>query len=182
MAYETEAKILEVDPGQLELKLDGLGAKLVLDTKLIVDWFELPGVKEGNEPWYLRIRSDSEGKMEVTWKGEAKILGSSARKKEINLVVADRDKSAQILAAIGLEPYAHQEKFRRSWIYEDWRFDLDQYPSMPPYLEIEGEDESHIQEAIALLGLQGHGHSSAGERILIQEQYGLDWYNMRFDL
>ena len=51
---------------------------------------------------------------------------------------------------------------------------------MPPFLEIEGKSEEHVKEAMALLGLEKNRTWAKGERILIQEVYGLDWYNMRF--
>ncbi len=57
---------------------------------------------------------------------------------------------------------------------------MDTYPGIPPYLEIEGKDEAHIQEAIALLGLEENEKYPGGERILISEKYHLNWYEMRF--
>ena len=62
----------------------------------------------------------------------------------------------------------------------DWQFDLDQYPNMPAYLEIEGKHEEHIQEILKKLGLEGHEYSLEGERILIEKKYGLNWNEMRF--
>ncbi|MEK7062419.1 MAG: hypothetical protein AAB946_00120, partial [Patescibacteria group bacterium] len=53
---------------------------------------------------------------------------------------------------IGLEKYARQEKDRTSFVYKDWQFDIDQYPNMPAFLEIEGNSEEHVKEAIKLLG------------------------------
>ncbi len=63
---------------------------------------------------------------------------------------------------------------------KDWNFDLDHYPGMPAYLEIEGNSHEHVQEAIKLLKLSDHTSIGDGERILIEKKYGLDWYNMRF--
>lgn len=81
---------------------------------------------------------------------------------------------------LDLEKYAFQEKDRISWNLQNWRFDLDQYPGMPAYLEIEGQSDQHIREALDLLGLEKKETSSEGERILIQKKYGLDWYSMHF--
>jgi len=63
---------------------------------------------------------------------------------------------------------------------ENWNFDLDQYPGMPAYLEIEGNSENHINEAIKLLELQDYEALSEGETKLIKEKYGLNWNDMRF--
>lgn len=178
--YEVETKVLDVDAAALAEQLQELGARQVQDTKLVVDWFRQPEWREGDDEWYLRIRSYSDGKAEVTWKGRSEKLGVSRKHKEINFLVPDPEIIADLFEAIGLERYAHQEKFRKSWMLEDWRFDLDQYPGMPAYLEIEGASEEHIQQALLMLDVIGHKTSSEGERVLIQTEYGLDWYNMRF--
>ena len=51
---------------------------------------------------------------------------------------------------------------------------------MPAYMEIEGTSDENVKEAIKLLGLADNRTWAKGERILIQEIYGLDWYDMRF--
>ncbi|OGZ69226.1 MAG: hypothetical protein A3D44_00875 [Candidatus Staskawiczbacteria bacterium RIFCSPHIGHO2_02_FULL_42_22] len=71
---------------------------------------------------------------------------------------------------------------RKSFViqsFKDWYFDIDQYPNVPPYLEIEGKSEEHLREGMKLLGLDNNRTSNKGERILIKEM-GLDWYNMKF--
>ncbi len=177
---EIETKILEVDPKSISEKLDSLGAELILDTKFAVDWFRTKDSQEGDDQWFLRIRTTAQGKSEVTWKGFSTVLGDSRRHKEISFEIAEPKKMGDLFLNIGLEKYAHQDKLRKSWQLKDWRFDLDTYPNMPSYLEIEGKSEAHIQEAIQSLALVNHKKSSGGERILIQEKYGLDWYNMHF--
>ncbi len=177
---EIETKILEVDVNKIKEKMLGLGAEKTQDTRLSVDWFKAPEHEEGKYPWFLRIRTDSGGNSEVTWKGKREHLGVSSTKKEINLQVADRDACTELFREIGLELYGHQEKDRISWKYKNWRFDLDTYPKMPTYLEIEGESEEDIVEAIKLLELEKNVATPKGERDVISQNYGLDWYNMRF--
>jgi hypothetical protein len=63
---------------------------------------------------------------------------------------------------------------------KDWTFDIDQYPGMPAFLEVEGPSEMSVKNAISLLGLESNKTWAKGERILIQDIYGLDWYEMRF--
>ena len=67
-----------------------------------------------------------------------------------------------------------------SFKYKDWQFDIDQYPEMPAYLEIEGVSDEHVREAMRLLGIENNATWAKGERILIQDTYGLDWYHMNF--
>ena len=180
MTYEVETKVLNIDAAALEGHMQQLGAIEILRTRLTVDWFRPAGDEEGETPWYLRIRTNSQGISEVTWKGQSTVLGAARKHREINVKVADATSAAALFEVLGFELYAHQEKDRISWTYQDWKFELDQYPGMPPYLEIEGRDEAHIQEALVLLQLKNNPVSAEGERVLIQQTYGLNWYDMRF--
>jgi hypothetical protein len=51
---------------------------------------------------------------------------------------------------------------------------------MPPFLEIEGNSEEHVQDAITMLGLEKNRTWAEGERKLVQNIYNLNWYDMRF--
>jgi adenylate cyclase class 2 len=178
---EIETKVLEVDKNSIILQMQKLGAKKILDTRLVVDWYGPKGLTHnGDDPWYLRIRENSQGQKEVSWKSLAKVVGNTRQSEEINFNVSDGEKIGELLKILNLENYAHQEKDRISWQYENWQFDLDTYPKMPPYLEIEGQSHEHIQEAIKLLHLEKHESISDGETKLIQEKYKLNWNDMRF--
>ncbi len=80
MAHEIETTVLDIDAEDVIKKLQDLGAKKVQDTRLVVDWYRPKdwhrpeGVKEGEDPWCLRIRSNSEGMHEVTWKEKSVLL------------------------------------------------------------------------------------------------------------
>lgn len=180
MAQEIETKVLDIDAKKVEEQLAALGAEKVGETRLIVDWYRPQGIGEGEDPWFLRIRSDSRGKHEVTWKAKSEITGVARKHKEINFLIEEPAKLADLFEELGLEFYAHQEKDRSSFVYKEWHFDLDQYPGMPAFLEIEGTSEAHVKEGLALLELEGNRTWAKGERILIQEVYGLDWYHMKF--
>jgi len=177
MALEIETKVLDIDVDEIKSKLLVFGAQKIQETRLFVDWYR---TKEAKEDWFLRIRSNSEGKHEVTWKGDPKTLGIAKVRREINFFVEEPEKVADLFRELGLEKYAHQEKDRTSFSFKDWHFDIDQYPGVPPYLEIEGKSEEHLKEGMKLLGLENNRTYAKGERILIKEVYGLDWYNMKF--
>ena len=180
MADEIETKVLGIDQKEIVQKLENLGAKKVQETRLTVDWFRPIGVKDGQDPWFLRIRSNSEGKHEVTWKAKSEVLGIARKHKEINFFIDEPAKLADLFKELALETYAHQEKDRVSFTYKNYRFDIDQYPGAPPYLEIESDSEESIKNAIELLGLEKNKTYQQGERVLILEVYGLDWHHMKF--
>lgn len=180
MTYEVETKILGIDAEVVAKRLADLGARKILDTRYSVDWYRTVGVREGEDLWFLRVRTASSGASQITWKGLSEVSEGSVKHKEININIDDPIIFRDLFLSIGLEKYAHQEKDRISWILDDWRFDLDTYPGMPAYLEIEGPDENSITEAVTRVGLSGHKRNATGERKLIQQEYGLDWYSMYF--
>lgn len=177
---EIETKVLEVDVDKLKQKLQFLGAKEIQNTRLAVDWYSPEGIGKREHIWYLRIRTDQDGKSEATLKSLTKITGNTKHAEEINVQINDPVSMGKIFEKIGLVHYAHQEKNRMSWTYQDWRFDLDTYPGAPAYLEIEGQSHEHVQEAIKLLGLEKYKNVGIGERFLIEQEYKLNWSNMRF--
>ena len=179
--HEIETKVLEVDKEKIKEKLKSLGAKEIQNIRLVIDWYGPTDIShEGDDPWYLRIRTTSDGKNEISWKSLPKIVGNTRHSDEVNLNVSDAVLAGKLFENIGLENYAHQEKDRASFSLKDWQFDLDQYPGMPAYLEIEGTSHEHVQEAIKLLNLEEHTSIGEGERKLITEKYGLNWFDMRF--
>jgi adenylate cyclase class 2 len=180
MAFEIETKVLNIEVPVILDKLIKLGAEKVLETRLFVTWYRNKGVKTGEDPWFLRVRTDSAGGHEVTWKAKSDILGTARKHKEINFRISDSKKLADLFEKLGLESYAYQEKDRISFIYKDWRFDLDQYPKVPAFLEIEGKSESHVRDAMKLLDVEKNATWAKGERLLIESVYKLNWHNMRF--
>ncbi len=180
MAHEIETKVLDISIKKVRETLAAAGATKTQETRLVVDWYRIKGTRPGEDPWFLRIRSNSSGKHEVTWKAKSDVIGIARKHKEINFFIEEPEQLSDLFEELGLEKYAHQEKDRISYDYKDWHFDLDTYPGIPPYLEIEGTSEMHIIEAVKLLGLDSNRTWATGERKLIEDVYKTDWYDMRF--
>ena len=178
--HEIETKILEIDAKDIAEKLTNLGAEKIQDVMLTVDWFSLPDLVKENHPWYLRVRSYSSGKTEITWKGKPEITGTVRKVEEINILVDDHEKTRMLFEALGLVCYAHQEKTRVSWKINNVQFDMDTYPKIPTYLEIEAGSEKEIVDMIKKLSLEKFKTWNEGERTLIEKKYELNWFNMRF--
>lgn len=183
MATEVEVKILDVDPAAIKAGMEMIGAEKLFEERLMVDWYR-PGtwnMPAEEMPWYLRIRShSSSGKVEITWKDKPRSQDGARVHEEITLMVDNDRKAGEFLEAIGMVRRAHQEKDRTMWRLKDWTFCLDTYPLMPSWLEIEGRDGAHIRAAVVMLGLDDHTSTVEGERVVIKNEYGLDWYDMRF--
>lgn len=182
MAHEIETKVLDIDVEDIKKKLEELGAEKLQDMRLSVDWYRPKGCKDGEEDWYLRIRTHKSGRYECTWKGKSEHLGVSRRHKEINFLIDEQEHLADLFEELDLEKYAFQEKDRTSYSYENWQFDIDQYPGMPAFFEIEGNSEEHIKEGMKLLGCVNNRTWNDGEKTLINRVYNLDWNKMKFSM
>ena len=180
MAHEIETKVLDIDKNNIIRKIKKLGGKGGKREKLVVDWFRTKGVKDGNDKWFLRIRSYNNKKHEVTWKSKSEILGTARKHKEINFFIDSPKELADLFCEIDLENYAHQEKYRTSFVFKGWRFDIDEYPGMPAFIEIEGKSEKHVNDGIKLLDLVSNRTYAEGEKKLIRDIYKLDWFNMKY--
>jgi adenylate cyclase, class 2 len=180
MAQEIETKVLNVSKEKIIAQLTELGAKQVLNTRYVVDWFGIPDTLAGAEEWFMRIRTTSDGVSTLTWKAKSTITGNVRRQKEINFNVSEREKLADLFLELGYENYAHQEKDRTSFVLGTLNFDIDTYPGIPDFLEIEGVSEADVERAIVDLGLNSHDTWADGERTLIESYYQKDWYTMKF--
>ncbi len=72
---------------------------------------------------------------------------------EFEIIVSDFTSMTNILLAIGLIQKFYEEKRRIRYLLSDIEFDIDFYPKLAPYLEIESSSWSKINKAIKLLGL-----------------------------
>ena len=88
--HEIETKVLNVDKEEVKEKLKALGAKEIQNTRLVIDWYGPKGLThEGDDPWYLRIRTSTGGKSEISWKSLPEITGNTRHSDEINISVGD---------------------------------------------------------------------------------------------
>lgn len=74
---------------------------------------------------------------------------------EIEVVVSDFDKTAEILSKFGFLKTRYQENKRQIFKLKDIEFSIDSWPRIPPYLGVESKDEKGVAEGLKLLGLEG---------------------------
>jgi len=107
---------------------------------------------------FIRLRTD-EKKTTLTYKRR---LGSSlANTEEIEVEVSDFDATAKILSQIIPNPL-YQESKRTSYLLEGVEISIDEWPKLPPILEIEADSEEKIKEVIKKLGIKGRELGNIG--------------------
>ncbi|MEV0062035.1 class IV adenylate cyclase [Nocardia sp. NPDC050718] len=149
MKHEYEATFLAIDVEVIKAKLEALGAAQRFPRTLLTrKIFDGEAVPEGA---WVRLR-DEGTRTTLTLKrvtDSTTIDGTT----EVETTVGDLDSMAEILTAIGLTETRYQENYREEWSLGDVVFDLDTWPDLPTFLEIEGPDESSVRRAAADLGL-----------------------------
>jgi adenylate cyclase class 2 len=167
MPIEFEAKVLDVEPDALADKILLLGGRRVgcrLMRRYVYD------IEAGNESRWIRLR-DSGTDVTLTVKEIAHdgIDGTT----ETEVVVGDFEITNELLRRIGFEPKSYQENRRTSFELAGAQLELDWWPLIPPYLEIEGRSRDHVVEVGRMLGVSAD--NLTGENTTkVYARYGID--------
>jgi adenylate cyclase class 2 len=172
---EIEAKFLDVDVEDLREKLKSLGAHLVGSYDYRRKLFDYPDYRLDNTHAWIRLRDEGEH-VTLTYKerlGAGEGQFGDLGMKEIEVIVSDFDQTESFLKAIGLIEKRYEENRRERWVWDGIVFDIDTWPLIPTYLEIEGSSWEAVEKAAFALGLswETHMRSSANQ---VFKKYGLD--------
>ena len=155
MAEEIEAKWLDINPEEVEKKLIDLGAKKEFDTNYRIRVFDYPDLRLNSDHSWLRLRDEGD-KVTLTFKKRLGVKADGSNDdgmKEHEVVVSDFEETAEILLLVGLVQKYYEEKRRIRYRYQDIEYDIDFYPGLDPYLEIETVSWKRVDEGAKLLGL-----------------------------
>ncbi len=182
---EKEVKFLDIDVAKIERKLIALGATKKFSVLYRRKVFDYPDLRLHKAWSWIRLRDEGD-KITLTYK---KRLGANSTThgdegmEEIEVIVDDFAQTALFLEKIGLRQKFYEENKRTRYVLENIHFDIDTWPLIPPYLEIEAPTWEAIDEAIKLLELP-----SADKKICstmqVYEMYGVnenDFAVMTFD-
>lgn len=153
---EIEVKFLNVDKDKLEEKLLAIGAHKVGDFFYRRRVFDYPDWRLDADHSWLRLRDEGE-KITLSFKKRLGVgehaNGNDAGMDETEIVVSDFDTTADMLFKLGFIEKHYAENKRTRYVKEGIEFDIDTYPELEPYLEIEAPTWEKVDEAIAWLEL-----------------------------
>ncbi len=170
MNTEIEVKFLDVNFDDLRNKLKKAGAvcqqPMRLMRRAIIDH---PDRRLQNEKYaFVRVRNEGD-KVTMTYKQHESLSIDGAH--EIEVEVSDFDSAVQIWQAAGLVIRSLQESKRETWKLDDVEVVLDEWPWVKPYMEIEGETESHLRAATKKLGLDWKNAVFGDVMVVYRAQY-----------
>lgn len=147
MHTEYEVRFLEIDVVAIKKKLDALGAELQWD--LLQKRYVYNFIPKVEGKW-IRLRTNGD-KTTLTIKNivSSEIDGTQ----ELEIEVDSFERTNLILKELGYEPKGYQENRRCQYILNGVEIDIDYWPLIPTYLEIEGPSEEAVYNTIEALGL-----------------------------
>lgn len=151
MQTEVEAKFLDVNHDELRAKLEELGATCKHPVRMMRRRnFDYPDSQLEKIGGWIRVRDEGD-KTTLAYKqlNDRSLHGT----KEISVTVSDFAKTCAFLEAIGLEQKSYHETRRESWELDGAQIELDEWPWIKPFMEIEADNEARLKEVAARLGL-----------------------------
>ena len=147
MKIEYEIRILEINKEEMIKKLEELGAtkKGKFEQKRYA--YDLRPAEKGK---WIRLRTNGR----VTTLTYKDIVSNTVDgTKEVEFEVEDFNKANEFLEKIGFENRSYQENERRQYILNDVEIDIDSWPMIPTYMEIEGKSEEQVLNMKKILNI-----------------------------
>ena len=168
MHTEIEERILEIDTDKVIKKLEELGA-----TKK-GEWFQKRYTYDftpKRENQWLRLRTNGV-ETTLTYKNvETRELDGT---KELEIVVSDFEETNQLLKIMGYTPRSFQENLRTRYYLDHIEIDIDTWPMIPTYMELEGPSVEKIKELEDLLEVDKSKITTLFADEIYDKYYGID--------
>lgn len=166
---EYECRVLNIDIDEFKTKLESLGAKNK------GEFFQRRYVYDFNpvrpNSW-IRLRTNGE-KTTITIK-ELKDEESISGTRELETIVGDFDIANEILEKLGYKARNYQENMRISYELNGVSIEIDSWPLIPTYVEIEGSSEREVIETLKLLDIDMNQVTTLGVESIYRVIYGID--------
>ena len=168
MESEYEITVLDIDVSEIEKKLESIGAVKQ------GEYFQKRNLYNFHEEYrgrFIRLRTNGE-KTTLTIKDKSakKEIGSV---KELEIEVSSFEKANEILELLGYEHSTYQENKRIIYKLGHIEFDIDTWPMIPTYLEIEGKNKEDVEKMIKILDIDEE-KLSLDKVSEIYKKYGID--------
>ena len=156
----------------VELSIEKL--RIALSNKILENEFMKFDI---NPNKWIRLRQSND-KVELTTKHVIEKQNTGIQNVlETEVEVSSLDETNNILASIGITRRSYQEKIRISYKYKNADIEIDTWPMLKPYLEVECDDEYIMNEIIEKLELDKYKIVSLNTEQLYRSN-GIDVHNI----
>jgi len=168
---EIEVKILSVNPQLVEEKLLSMGVKKSFGELLKVRYFDKNNGEFRKKGDLLRVRQIGNKKTEICYKTNKHTEAGFKVCDEYNVTATDFNESIKFIEQLGFQITCTYEKKRTAFKFNGLEIVIDEYPKIPPFIEIEGPDKMAIEKLILDLGLDKNERSTRSIGGLLSEKY-----------
>lgn len=168
---EIEVKILDINPSSIEEKLLKLGAEKKFSGLVGVRYFDKNDGEIRKKGDLLRVRQFGDDQTEICYKTNKHVEDGFKVCDEYHLTGTNFKESIKLFEQLGFSVTCSYEKKRTTFIYGDLEIVIDEYPKVPPFIEIEGTDKGAVEKLIATLDLSENERSSRAIGGLLSEKY-----------
>ena len=170
MHTEYEVRVLEIDVDKIKSTLDSIGALFEWD--LLQKRYVYDFIPKLDGKW-IRLRTNGD-KTTLTIKNlvSSQIDGTQ----ELEIEVDNFERCNLILKELGYEAKGFQENRRIQYNLNGVEIDIDSWPYIPTYLEIEGPSEEAVYNTVKALGFK-KGDCTTLDVDSLYKQYGHDLSN-----
>ena len=168
MKIEYEVRFLEIDKERIIERLEELGAIKKGDYNQKRYVYNLVPSQEGK---WIRLRTNG-SITTLTYKDIEKDTVDGTR--EVEVQVDDFEKTNELLERIGFKNKGYQENKRTQYILNGVEIDIDSWPMIPTYLEIEGKSEEEIIKIQKLLNMDESKKTMLNCKDIYMQIYGID--------
>ena len=172
MPIEHEAKILDIDPDAVERKIIDKGGRRLGERRMSRYVYD---VTPGENGKWIRLRDNgTETTLAVKEITSDAIDGTH----EIEVTVDDFDATNALLEMMGFTAKSYQENKRVSFTLDGAQLEIDTWPQITPYLEIEAATKEDVIRVAELLGYS-ESDLTGENTIKIYARHGIDLDTIR---
>lgn len=175
MSIEIETRFLEIDKQELISKLKTFNAIDNGEVRLDEIIFYDKDLTWMNENKFVRLRKKNKN-IKLTFKSNKEQKVDSA--KEIEFDISGIEDARLFLEAIGLVQYRIVEKYRHTFRLGNVTLDIDTWPKIPVYVELEGDSVEELKKVADMLGFDWGNRFDADARYVFKK-YGFDFDNIK---
>jgi adenylate cyclase, class 2 len=170
MEIEYEATFTDIQPDEIRQRLQSSGATLVRPTYLQTRvTLNLPKAQAIPGSW-LRVRNEGD---KITCSLKIVDGDKIENQKELQIEVSDFNATVELLEMLGAERKAYQETRRELWKLAEVEITIDEWPWLPPFVEIEGLSEIEVKAVAETLGFTWDQAKFCAVTDLYAERYGV---------
>lgn len=168
MKTEYELRVLEVNKEEMIKKLEELGAvyKGNFYQKRYV--YDLKPAESGK---WIRLRTNGKTTT-LTYKDIVSNTIDGTR--EVEFEVSDFETANEFLERIGFKNRGYQENKRIQYILDGVEIDIDTWPMIPTYMEIEGKTKEEVINIQELLNINKEKVTALNCDDIYKQVYGID--------